>query len=74
VFGFSLRLVCVVCIVHELDQPCTQIGLSNKKDNGSGTTNETSDKITGKGGNGTRQARTYTWASDISPSLNLFMI
>jgi hypothetical protein len=42
---------------------------SSNQDNGSGTTNETSDKITGKAGNGTRQARTHTWAPGISPKL-----
>jgi hypothetical protein len=39
---------------------------SSNEDNGSGTTNETSDKITGKAGNGTRQARTHTWSPSIS--------
>jgi hypothetical protein len=38
-------------------------------DNSSGTTNEASDKITGKVGNGMTQARTHTWAPDISPNL-----
>jgi hypothetical protein len=42
---------------------------SSNQDNGSGTTNETSDKITEKAGNGTRQARTHTWAPDISSRL-----
>jgi hypothetical protein len=42
---------------------------SSKQDNGSGTTNETSDKISGKAGNGTRQARTHTWGPGISPRL-----
>jgi hypothetical protein len=32
----------------------------SNQDNGSGTTNETSDKSTGKAANGMRQARTHT--------------
>jgi hypothetical protein len=35
----------------------------------SGTASETSDKITGKTRNEMRQARTHTWAPDISPKL-----
>jgi hypothetical protein len=31
-----------------------------------------SDKITGKARNETRQARTHTWAPDISPKLKSF--
>jgi hypothetical protein len=42
---------------------------SSNQDNGSGTTNETSYKITGKAGNGMRQVRTHTWAPGISPKL-----
>jgi hypothetical protein len=42
---------------------------SSNQDNDSGTTNETSDKITGKAVNDTRQVRTHTWAPDISPKL-----
>jgi hypothetical protein len=42
---------------------------SSNQDNDSGTTNGTSDKITGKAGNGTRKARTHTCSSDISPKL-----
>jgi hypothetical protein len=42
---------------------------SSNQDNGCGTTNETSDKIIGKAGNGMRQVRTHTWAPDISPKL-----
>jgi hypothetical protein len=38
-------------------------------DDSSDTANETSDKITGKTGNGMRQARTHTWAPDTSPNL-----
>jgi hypothetical protein len=38
-------------------------------DDSSGTASETSDKITGKTGNKTRQARTQTWAPDTSPKL-----
>jgi hypothetical protein len=38
-------------------------------DDNSGTTNETSDKITRKTENETRQARTPTWAPDTSPKL-----
>jgi hypothetical protein len=36
-------------------------------DDSSGTANETSDKITGKTGNETKQVRTHTWAPGISP-------
>jgi hypothetical protein len=36
-------------------------------DDSSGTTNETSDKITGKTRNEMRQARTHTWAPSTSP-------
>jgi Ser/Thr protein kinase RdoA (MazF antagonist) len=38
-------------------------------DDSSGTTNETSDKITGKTGNETRQARIHTWAPGTSLKL-----
>jgi hypothetical protein len=38
-------------------------------DDSSGTTNETSDKITGKPGNETRQARTHTWPPGTSAKL-----
>jgi hypothetical protein len=38
-------------------------------DDSSGTSNETSDKITGKVGNETRQPRTDTWAPGNSPTL-----
>jgi hypothetical protein len=38
-------------------------------DDSSGTTNKTSDKITRKTGNETRQARTHTWAPGTSPKL-----
>jgi hypothetical protein len=38
-------------------------------DGRSGTTNETSDKITEKTGNKIRQARTHTWTPDTSPKL-----
>jgi hypothetical protein len=38
-------------------------------DDSNGTANKTSDKITGKTGNQTRQARTHTWALDTSPKL-----
>jgi hypothetical protein len=38
-------------------------------DDSSGTANETSDMITGKTENETRQARTHTWAPDTSPIL-----
>jgi hypothetical protein len=38
-------------------------------DDNSGTTNETSDKITGKTGNETRQARTHTWTPVTSPKI-----
>jgi hypothetical protein len=38
-------------------------------DDSSATANETSDKITGKTGNKTRQARTHTWAPGTSPKL-----
>jgi hypothetical protein len=38
-------------------------------DDSSGTAHETSDKITGKTGNETRQARTDTSASDTYPKL-----
>jgi hypothetical protein len=38
-------------------------------DDSSSTTNETSDKITGKPGNETRQARTHTWAPGTSLKL-----
>jgi hypothetical protein len=43
-------------------------------DDTSGTTNETSDKITGKTGNETRQVRTHTWAPDTSPKLKSLLI
>jgi hypothetical protein len=39
-------------------------------DDSSGRANETSDKITGKTGNKTRQARTHTWAPGTSTKLN----
>jgi hypothetical protein len=42
---------------------------SSTHDDSSGTANETSDKITRKTGNETRQARTHTWAPDTSPKL-----
>jgi hypothetical protein len=42
---------------------------SSNQDNDSGTTNETSDKISRKDGNGMRQVRTHTWALDISTKL-----
>jgi hypothetical protein len=38
-------------------------------DDSSGTANETSDKISGKTGNETRQERTHTWALGTSPKL-----
>jgi hypothetical protein len=38
-------------------------------DDSSGIANETSDKITGKTGNETRQVRTHTWAPSTSPKL-----
>jgi hypothetical protein len=38
-------------------------------DDSSGTTNKTSDKITGKTGNKMRQARTHTWTPGTSPKL-----
>jgi hypothetical protein len=38
-------------------------------DDSSGTTNKTSDKITGKTGNEMTQVRTHTWAPDTSPKL-----
>jgi hypothetical protein len=38
-------------------------------DDNSGTTNKTSDKITGKTGNEMRQASTHTWALGTSPKL-----
>jgi hypothetical protein len=38
-------------------------------DDRSSTANETSDKITRKIGNETRQARTHTWAPGTSPKL-----
>jgi dihydrodipicolinate reductase len=47
---------------------------TSNHDNISGTANETSDKITGKTGNETRQARTHTWALGTFPSLNLCKI
>jgi hypothetical protein len=42
---------------------------SSTHDDSSGTANETSDKITRKTGNETRQERTHTWAPDTSPKL-----
>jgi hypothetical protein len=42
---------------------------SSTHDDSSGTTNETSNKITGKTGNETNQARTHTWAPSTSPEL-----
>jgi hypothetical protein len=47
---------------------------TSNRENDSGTTNETSDEITGKTGNETRQARTHTWAPGTSPRLNLCKI
>jgi hypothetical protein len=44
------------------------IQTSTHDDNNS-TTNETSDKITGKLGNETIQARTHTWVPSTSPKL-----
>jgi hypothetical protein len=38
-------------------------------DDSSGTANKTSEKITGKIGNETRQARTHIWTPDTSPKL-----
>jgi hypothetical protein len=38
-------------------------------DDSSGTTNETSDKITGKTRNKMRQARTHTWTPGTSPKV-----
>jgi hypothetical protein len=38
-------------------------------DDSSSTSNETSDKITGKTRNEMRQARTHTWAPGTSPKL-----
>jgi hypothetical protein len=38
-------------------------------DDSNGTASETSDKITGKTKNETRQVRTHTWAPDTSPKL-----
>jgi hypothetical protein len=38
-------------------------------DDNSGTTNETSDKITGKTRNEMRQTRTHTWAPGTSPKI-----
>jgi hypothetical protein len=43
-------------------------------DDTSGIANETSDKITGKTGNETRQVRTHTWAPDTSPKLKSLLI
>jgi hypothetical protein len=45
---------------------------SSTHDDNSGTANEISDKIIGKIGNETRQARTHTWAPDTSPKLKFF--
>jgi hypothetical protein len=42
---------------------------ASNHDNGSGTTNETSDEITGKTRNEARQARTHTWPPSTSPKL-----
>jgi hypothetical protein len=42
---------------------------SSIQHNGNGTTNETSDKITRKDGNGMRQVMTHTWTPGISPKL-----
>jgi hypothetical protein len=42
---------------------------TSTNDDSSGTANETSDKITGKTGNETRQARTHTWAPGTSAKL-----
>jgi hypothetical protein len=41
-------------------------------DDSSGTTNETSDTITGKIENKMRQARAFTWAPGTSPKLTSF--
>jgi hypothetical protein len=41
-------------------------------DDSSGMANETSDKITGKTKNETRQARTHTWAPGTSTKLKSF--
>jgi hypothetical protein len=42
---------------------------SSTHDDTSGTANGTSDKITRKTGNKTRQARAHTWAPGTSPKL-----
>jgi hypothetical protein len=42
---------------------------TNNHNNGCGTTNETSDEITGKIRNKMRQAMTHTWAPGTSPKL-----
>jgi hypothetical protein len=42
---------------------------ASNHNNSSGTTNKTSDEITGKTGNEMRQLRTHTWALGISPKL-----
>jgi hypothetical protein len=42
---------------------------TSNHENDSGTTNETSDEITGKTGNEMRQARTHTWAPGTSLKL-----
>jgi hypothetical protein len=44
------------------------IHISTHDDN-NGTASETSDKITKKTGNETRQARTHTWSPGTSPKL-----
>jgi hypothetical protein len=59
-------LMCVDCVlaspriahVDPSDEPLPEVVLS-------------SDMITGKAGNGMRQARTHTWALNISPKLKL---
>jgi hypothetical protein len=47
----------------------SRVPIAISKDNGNSTTNEISDKITRKAGNGMRQARTHTWAPGISTKL-----
>jgi hypothetical protein len=42
---------------------------SSTHDDSNSTASETSDKITGKTGNETRQVRTHTWAPGTSPKL-----
>jgi hypothetical protein len=71
----------LICILHALlcgpnfilmKSGCYKVIHTSTHDDSSGTANETSDKITGKTGNETRQAMTHTWAPGTSQKLKSF--